>query len=69
MANIFYGKNRGQTQYQVTEGAATGATDIEVRIDTTKFVGSGKGSKEEALRSLEEIKNYIMTDLEKIWGE
>lgn len=37
MASIFLGLNRGVADMgpdAVTEGAATGATDVEVRIDT-----------------------------------
>lgn len=38
MASIFLGLNRGANSMpdNVTEGAATGATDVELRIDTGK---------------------------------
>lgn len=38
MASIFLGLNRGAGDMpdQVTEGAATGGTDVELRIDTGK---------------------------------
>lgn len=38
MASIFLGLNRGAdgAPDQVTEGAATGSTDVELRIDTGK---------------------------------
>lgn len=38
MASIFLGLNRGalDSPDKVTEGAATGATDVELRIDTGK---------------------------------
>lgn len=39
MASVFIGYNQGQdlSPDNATEGAATGSTDVEVRIDTTKF--------------------------------
>jgi len=39
MASIYLGMNRGQNpgiESSVTEGASTGSTDIEIRIDTGK---------------------------------
>lgn len=38
MASIFLGLNRGAdaSPDQVTEGASTGSTDVELRIDTGK---------------------------------
>lgn len=39
MASIFIGANRGLQDYgpdNITEGAATGSTDVELRIDTGK---------------------------------
>lgn len=38
MASVFYGLNRGQTENgeAVTVGASTGATDVELRVDTGK---------------------------------
>lgn len=39
MASIFIGLNRGQVDEgpdAITEGAATGGTDVELRVDTGK---------------------------------
>lgn len=36
MASRFYSLNRGQTEFQVTEGAASASMDIELRIDLAK---------------------------------
>lgn len=38
MANIYIGYNRGAdlSPDKATEGAATGSTDVELRIDTSK---------------------------------
>jgi hypothetical protein len=48
MASIFIGLNRGQEDTVPTEGAATGAKDVELRIDT------GKGlTREEVTRLVE----------------
>jgi hypothetical protein len=55
MPSRFYGLNRGQTEFQVAEGAATTTTDIEVRIDT------GKGwTPAEVQQKLEELGNHIL---------
>lgn len=60
MASEFYGLNRGQTEFKVTEGAATGGTDIEVRIDT------GKGwTMAEIQQKLEELANFILKNASK----
>lgn len=57
MANIFIGTNRGQPEMSaasITEGASTGATDFELRVDT------GKGSSRlDILRALRAIERYI----------
>lgn len=44
MASIFLGLNRGAGSMpdQVTEGAATGGTDVELRIDTGKGLTRGE---------------------------
>lgn len=44
MASIFLGLNRGANINPdlVTEGAATGATDVELRIDTGKGLTRGE---------------------------
>ena len=68
MANLFYGKNRGQHEEDVVEASSTSSTDIEVRIDTGKYNGVGKGSKEEAIRDVEMILRRILRDFENLWG-
>lgn len=55
MASRFYGLNRGQTEFQVTEGSATGSTDVEVRVDLTKSL-----DKNDVLVKLQEICNWIL---------
>lgn len=55
MADRFFGLNRGQTEFQAAEGAATQATDIEVRVDLTKNL-----TKSEVLQKLEELSNHIL---------
>lgn len=44
MASIFLGLNRGalDSPDKVTEGAATGSTDVELRIDTGKGLTRGE---------------------------
>lgn len=56
MASIFLGVNRGQNDNPetVTEGAATGSTDIELRIDT------GKGStRNDVYVKVKQILRYL----------
>ena len=55
MADRFFGLNRGQREFDVTEGASTGSTDIEIRVDTGK-----SWKKSEILQKLEELKNHIL---------
>ena len=57
MASIFIGINRGvmdMNQNAITEGASTGATDFELRVDT------GKGSSRlDIIRALEAFERYV----------
>lgn len=56
MASIFIGFNRGAdlSPDKVTEGASTGATDVELRIDT------GKGlTRQEVTVIMEAIERYL----------
>lgn len=55
MANRYYGLNRGQTEFSVTEGAATGSTDIEIRVDLSKSL-----IKSEVLVKLDELIDHII---------
>lgn len=57
MAQVFYGKDRGQTEFEIVQDAATQGTDIELRYDTTKNL-----EKNEILIALDEIKNRILKD-------
>lgn len=63
MASRFYGLNRGQTEFSVTEGASTGSTDVEVRVDTGKSL-----TKEEILQKLEQLRNVILKNASSTWG-
>lgn len=63
MASRFYGLNRGQHEFDVTEGAATGATDVEIRVDTGKNL-----TKEEILQKLRELMNVILKNNSSTWG-
>lgn len=59
MASIFIGLNRGVADMgpdAVTEGAATGATDVEVRVDT------GKGLTRDEVRYMLERITEALTD-------
>lgn len=58
MANRYYGFNRGQTEFEVTEGASTGSTDVEFRVDDTKNL-----TKDELERFLQMLKNVILKNL------
>lgn len=64
MASAFYGLNLGQTENSglaagtqgVTESATTtGSTDIEVRIDLTKFTSKGQ-----AILLLQQLESWIL---------
>lgn len=55
MALRYYGFNRGQTEFSVTEGAATGGTDAEFRFDETKGFTNA-----ELQVILDQIKNVII---------
>lgn len=59
MASIFLGLNRGQQDMgpdEVTENAATQATDVEVRIDT------GKGLTRDEVRYMLDRISEALTD-------
>lgn len=63
MANRFYGLNRGQTEFNVTEGASTGSVDVEVNIDLTKNL-----TKEEVLQIIYMLGNHILKNTTKTFG-
>lgn len=56
MASIFLGVNRGADTMpdQITEGASTGATDVELRIDTGKGLTRAEVTRA-ALRIIEAL--------------
>jgi hypothetical protein len=58
MARRYYGLDQGQTEFQVSEGAASPSKAIEVNFDLA--VGL---KEEEVLRALEMIKNHIISGL------
>jgi hypothetical protein len=61
MASAYFGLNRGQTEFQVTEsGTTSGSTDIEIRIDLTKGL-----QKSEMLQLIEMIENHILKNQSK----
>lgn len=64
MASEFYGFNRGQTEFNVTEGSSTGSTDIELRVDLTKSL-----TKEEVCSFLQMLENVIMKNTTKALGQ
>ncbi len=63
MASRYYGLNRGQTEFQVTEGASTGSTDIELRVDTGKSL-----TKNDIILALEYFINIILKNASNTWG-
>lgn len=63
MASRFYGFNRGQNEFQVTEGASTGSTDVELRVDTGRSL-----TINEILDFLERLQNVILKNQSKTWG-
>ena len=56
MASRFIGLNRGQTEFDIVEGASTGSKDCELRVDTGKNL-----TKTEVRIMLEQIQNYLQT--------
>lgn len=58
MASIFLGQNRGTSDANpeiVTEGASTGATDVELRIDTGKNL-----TRSEVSMIAENLVNFLL---------
>lgn len=55
MADRIYGLDRGDTEFDVSEGSSSPTKDVEVVIDLA--VGL---EKSEVLQKLEEIKNHII---------
>lgn len=56
MAQRYYGNDRGDTEFGITEGSSTTATtDVEVRVDLAASM-----TKSEVLQQLDMIKNHII---------
>ena len=55
MADRFYGLDRGETEFQVSEGAASPAKDVEVAFDLAVNL-----EKSEVLQLLDMIRNHIL---------
>ena len=57
MATQYFGKNRGETEFQVVSGVgnANVSKDVELSIDLTKNL-----TKNEVLFAIEEIANIIL---------
>lgn len=55
MADRFYGLNRGDTEFSISEGAASPTKDVEVAIDLAVNL-----EKSEVLQLLNMIRNHIL---------
>lgn len=55
MASRFYGLDRGETEFNVTESSSTTSKDVEVVLDLAANL-----EKNELLIKLDEIKNHIL---------
>lgn len=66
MASIFIGYNRGadSSPDKATEGASTGATDIELRIDTGK-----SWQRSEVVQYIEAIRRYFLDGRTTVFTE
>lgn len=56
MAKEYYGRDRGQTQYQVVFGAATTGKGVEVVVDLSQNWSTG-----DLLQALMDIYNFIIS--------
>lgn len=55
MADRIYGLDRGDTEFDVSEGSSSPTKDVEVVVDLAVSL-----EKEEVIRALEMIKNHII---------
>jgi hypothetical protein len=55
MASRFIGLNRGQSEFDIVDGATTGGTDFEVRIDLSKNI-----EQSEFFLMLRAVENYLI---------
>ena len=57
MADVFYGVDRGETEFDIVQQATTPAKDIEVAYDDAV-----SWKKSEIVQKMDEIKNRIIKD-------
>lgn len=55
MAKQYFGLNRGQTEFDITQDSSTVSKDVELVIDLSKSL-----TKSEVLIKLEELENAIL---------
>lgn len=55
MPSIFYGLDRGQTEFDITSSAVTMTKDVEVLVDLPTNM-----DKADVLRAVDMIKNHIL---------
>lgn len=55
MADRIYGLDRGDTEFDVSEGSSSPTKDVEVVVDLAVSL-----EKSEVIQKLEEIKNHIV---------
>lgn len=55
MASEYYGLNRGQTEFEVTEQNSSPSKDVELKVDLTKNL-----TKAEVILILEMIENHLV---------
>jgi hypothetical protein len=54
MAKQYYGLNKGETEFQITEDVSTTSKSVEVSVDMSAGL-----ERQEIIRQLEMIKNQI----------
>lgn len=59
MADHFYGVDKGDTEFDVTDDTSSPTKDVEVVIDLAT-IGTSGTEKEEVIRALDMIKNHIL---------
>jgi hypothetical protein len=57
MAKQYYGLNKGETEFQITEDVSTTSKSVEVSVDMSAGL-----ERQEIIRQLEMIKNQILKD-------
>lgn len=59
MADHFYGVDKGDTEFDVTDDTSSPTKDVEVVIDLAT-IGTKSTDREKVLLALDMIKNHIM---------